>query len=221
MAPIHDRMPVILPQSAWASGSTRRTTTSRRCRACCPGARHAARRARRRHRRQQRAQQGPRADRAGRPASECRGVRDAGASQRTRTGVKHSDRPIGCELGADGAAAARGRLGRPTRRRWRRTAAPSSSSGSRGCACAAPRSRRRSRRRARSRSAARWATPITRVTSNRWATRSGAASIQWSTSSIGTTSAWPWAIGLIDMNTTQRVVAPHERAGDLAVDDPR
>src|SRR6476659_3900206 len=54
------------------------------------------------------------------------------------------------------------------------------------------------------RKAARWATPITRVTSKRWASSAGSPSTQWSSSSIGTTRAWPRASGLIDMNTTQR-----------------
>ena len=48
------------------------------------------------------------------------------------------------------------------------------------------------------------ALPIRWVTSNRWATSSSGASIQWSTSSIGTTSTCPRASGLIDMNATQR-----------------
>src|SRR3954453_13011703 len=52
--------------------------------------------------------------------------------------------------------------------------------------------------------ASRCAAPMRRVTSNRWAISSGEPSTQWSSSSIGTTSAWPRAIGLIDMNTTQR-----------------
>src|SRR5215213_46632 len=52
--------------------------------------------------------------------------------------------------------------------------------------------------------AARWAMPMTRVTSKRWARRAGSPSTQWSSSSIGTSRAWPRAIGLIDMNTTHR-----------------
>ena len=50
---------------------------------------------------------------------------------------------------------------------------------------------------------------------------SGSRSIQWSTSARGTTSVWPGCIGLIDRNADALRVAPHEDAGDLAVDDAR
>jgi hypothetical protein len=46
------------------------------------------------------------------------------------------------------------------------------------------------------------ADPMMWVTANKWATSAGVASTQWSTSSIGTTSVWPCASGLIDRNAT-------------------
>ncbi len=69
MRPIHDRMPVILPQSAWAEWlDPNMHDTERLSGLLQPGRRRPVDRAPGQHRRQQRAQQGVGADRAGRAA---------------------------------------------------------------------------------------------------------------------------------------------------------
>ena len=107
MAPIHDRMPVILPQSAWATlAGPGRTTTSSRCRACsCRRPTRCSTCTPVVDRRQQRPQQGPRARRAVAPprpdpdvpgarARDCTLAQIASSRSRPRTAIARSSARI-------------------------------------------------------------------------------------------------------------------------------